>query len=163
MSVPELVMKAFEPLMTHSPPSTGPGLGQTERAQRLARAERRQPLLLLLLGPEPEDRHGAEGDPRLEGDRDRLVDPAELLEDEAEGEVVAAHAAVLLREGQTEQAHLRHLPDDVVREGLRRVVVRCDGRDDVAGEGLDGLAELLLLFTEPGVEQGIPPSAGVEP
>ena len=39
----------------------------------------------------------------------RLVDPAELLEREAQREVVAAHAAVLLGERQAEQPHLAHL------------------------------------------------------
>ena len=63
---------------------------------------------LLLLGAEAVDRHGAERDARLERDGDALVDAGELLEREAQREVVAAHAAVLLGERQAEQAHLGH-------------------------------------------------------
>ena len=135
MSVPLLVMKALVPLMTHSPSSSravvagpagvaaGAGLGEAEGAERLAAGELRQPLLLLRLGAEPEDRHRAERAAGLEGHGDRLVDPAELLEGEAQGEVVAAHAAVLLGERQAEQAHLAHLLHDVVGERLGLVVV----------------------------------------
>ena len=49
---------------------------------------------------------------------------AELLEREAEREVVAAHAADLLGERQPEQAHVGHPRDDLVGEGLGRVVLR---------------------------------------
>ena len=97
MSVPELVMKHLVPLITHSPVASssarrGAGaarvgaavrLGQPERAEHLARAQPRQPLALLLLGAEPVDRHRAERDARLQGDRHRGVDPGQLLQREA--------------------------------------------------------------------------------
>ena len=63
----------------------------------------------LLLGAEPVDRHRAERDRRLQRDGHRRVDPGQLLESDAEREVVAAHAAVLLGERQAEQPHLAHL------------------------------------------------------
>ena len=58
MSVPELVMNAFDPSITHSSPSrravvrraagvaATAGLGQAEGAERLAGAQAGQPLLL---------------------------------------------------------------------------------------------------------------------
>src|SRR5690606_13951710 len=94
----------------------GTGLGEPERAERLARGELRQPALLLLLRAEPQDRHRAETDAGLERDAERLVDACDLLDREAEGGVVAVRrgAAVALRERQREQAHLAHLTDDPV-------------------------------------------------
>ena len=53
---------------------------------------------------------------------------------DAQREVVAAHAAELLRERQAEQAHLAHLPDDLVRERVLLVVLGDDRRDHLAGE-----------------------------
>ncbi len=160
MSVPEFVMNSLAPLMTHEPSSQSGGgagpagvaararLGEAEGAQRLARAEAGEPFLLLALVAEAEDRHGAERDPGLERDGDGLVDPAELLEGQAEDEEVPAHAAVLLGKGQAEESHLTHLPHDVVGEGLGGVVVGGHRGDHVTGERLHGLAQLLLLVVE---------------
>ena len=88
-------MNALAPLTTHSSPSQRrgcgsrrrrsrpSGLGQAERRERPAGDEVGQPALLLLLGAEGEDRVDAEADAGLEGDADRLVDPAELLDRDA--------------------------------------------------------------------------------
>ena len=90
MSVPELVMNAFSPSITHSPAclvedgrgagaagvAARIGLGQAEAAERPAGAQVGQPALALLLGAEPVDRVGAEADAGLERDGQRLVDPA---------------------------------------------------------------------------------------
>ena len=132
IGVPEFVMNAFSPSITHSPArlvehrpragaarvAAGLGLGQAEAAEGPSRAQVGQPLLALLLGAEDVDRVGAEADARLERDRHRLVDPAELLDGHAERGEVAAAAAVLLGEGQAEQAQLAHGQDGVDREGV---------------------------------------------
>src|SRR5690606_11357540 len=98
-------------------------LGQAETGQGPAAGEFGQPALLLLLVAEAVDRHGAQRDPGLQGDRHTLVDLAQLLQRQAQGEVVAAHAAVLLREGQAEQTHLGHARHHLVGEGVRGVVL----------------------------------------
>ena len=90
------------------------------------------------------------------------VDPGQLLQGQAEREVVAAHAAVLLREGQPEQAHLAHLTDDLVREGVLLVVLGDGGRDHLAGEFPDALPQRLLLLVEPEVHVD-PPGKGGPP
>ena len=158
MSVPELVMNCLLPLMIHSPSSSravvrvppasepAPGLGEPETGQRAAGHQFRQPLLLLLLGAEPVDRHRAETHPGLQRDRHRLVDLAEFLERQGQREVVAAHAAVLLRERQPEQSHLAHLGDDLVREAVLLIVFGRHRRDDGAREVGDRIAEILVFL-----------------
>ena len=96
MSVPELVMNALAPLTTHSSPSrtrlgaggtgvgAGVGLGQAERRERAPGDEVGQPALLLLLGAVGEDRVDAQADAGRQRDADRLVDPAELLDGDAQ-------------------------------------------------------------------------------
>jgi hypothetical protein len=89
-SLPELVMNALAPLTTHSSPSRTAGCGWHRRRnrRRLGEAERasarprrgREEALLLLLAAVAEDRVDAEADTGAEGDPDRLVDPAELLD-----------------------------------------------------------------------------------
>src|SRR5207245_4775858 len=49
----------------------GGGLGEPEGGERAAGGEIREPLLLLLLRPEQEDRHRPERRVRGDGDRDR--------------------------------------------------------------------------------------------
>ena len=168
IEVPELVMNALVPSSTHSPPRPRPhsllprlkpgggahaagdvgpaaGLGQAERGQPLARAQFGQPPAALFLGAEPVDGHRAERYPGLQGDRDRGIHPGQFLQGQAEGEIVASHAAVLLGERQPEQAELAHLGHDVVRELTAFVVAADDRRDDVAGELGDGVPQVLLL------------------
>ena len=65
----------------------------------------------------------------------RLVDAAERLDGEAQREVVAALAAVLLGERQAEQAQLAHLRDDVQRQRCSvRSASYAARRDDLVGE-----------------------------
>ena len=77
----------------------------------------------------------------LEGDAHRLVDPADLLDRQAEaGEVAVlaeAGAAVLLRRGQPEQPELAHLLHDVDREVVVAVPLRGVRRDGGLGEVAD--------------------------
>ena len=117
-------MNAFSPLITHSPvassstalvrvpPASLPASGSVRPKPPRARPAQQvgQPALALLLGAELEDRVGAEADPGLEGDGHRLVDPAELLDGDAQRGEVGAAAAVLLGERQAEQARARPWP-----------------------------------------------------
>ena len=125
----------------------GARLGEAEAGQPLARDQRRQPLLALLLGAVGEDRVDAEADAGLKRDAHRLVDAADLLDRHAEaGEVaVLARAAVLLRGGEAEEAELAHLLHDVDREVVRAVPLRGVGGDLLLGELADGTPELLVL------------------
>ena len=140
--------------MVRVPPASAAGLrlGEPERAERLPGAPAEGSHCCALgVGAEPVHRHRAERHPGLEGDGHRLVDLAELLQGQAQGEVVPAHAAVLLGEGQPEQTHLAHLLDHLVGEGVVVVVLGGDGRDHLAGEVPDGVDELGLLVGELGV------------
>ena len=175
MAVPALVMKAFDPSMTHSTRlpirlhSRGrgahaagdvrpaAGLGQPERGQPLARAQVGQPPAPLLLGAEPVDRHGAQRHRRLQRDGHRGVDPGEFLQREAEREQVAPHAAVLLRERQAEQAELGHPGHDLVGEFPPLVVVADHRCHHVAGEFGDGRLEFLVVVLKPEADHGCPP------
>ena len=123
-------------------------LGQAERAERLAAGQQWQPLLLLRVVAEPVHRHGAQRHPGLQRDGDALVDLAELLQCEAQREVVAAHAAVLLGERQPEQSHVGHSGDHLVRERVFGVVLGGDGCDDAAGEVADRLGQLLVVVRQ---------------
>src|SRR6476469_9549443 len=127
-------------------------LGEPEGAEQLAGTQPRQPLPLLLLGTEPVDRHGAEGDAGLDGDRDGRVDARQFLQRHTHGEEVAAHAAVLLRARQAEPSHPAHLRHDLVGELGLLVEVADDRRDLLAGELLHGLPQRVVLFGEPEVD-----------
>ena len=82
---------------------TGIRLGQAEAREGFARGEHRQPLLPVGFGAAAVDRHDAETDPgRLRGG-DALIDTPQLLDREAQREVVLALAAVLLGEREPEQ------------------------------------------------------------
>ena len=108
-----------------------------------------QPAAALLGRAEPVDRHGAERDGRLQRYGHRGIDPGQFLQRQAQREVIAAHAAELLREWQPEQALLRHPGDNVVGELSPFVVSADHRRDNLMGEIGDGLAQRLLLFAEP--------------
>ena len=158
MAVPELVMNCFEPLITHSPPSrravvrvapaSDPASGSVSPKPASARPASRSgsSSLLLLLGAEAEDRHRAEAHAGLEGDRERLVDAPERLDREAQREVVAALAAVLLGERQPEQTELAHLRDDVERQRVGAVGLVGTRRDDLVGEFAHHAGELALVL-----------------
>ena len=91
-----------------------PGSVRPNAASRSPVHSSGQPPAALAGGAEPVDGHGTERDPGLQGDRDRGVHPGQFLQGQAEGEVIAPHAAVLLGERQPEQAELAHLGHDVV-------------------------------------------------
>ena len=157
MSVPELVMNCLLPLMTQWPSSSfavvlvapasvpPPASVSPNAPSALPLAKQRQPLLLLLLVAEAVHRHRAERHAGLQRDGDALVDLAELLEREAQREVVAAHAAVLLGERQAEQPHVGHARHDLVWERVLFVVLGGDGRHDALREVAHRLGELLVV------------------
>ena len=136
-------MNAFEPSTTQSPFSNRPGrmhlgrvgagagLGQSEPAERLAASERREPALLLLVGPEPVQQVAGEPDRRRQRDRDRLVDPPELLERETHRDRVGVGSPVRLGERQPEQPEVAHLLHHVERELLLPVGLGRPRRDDL--------------------------------
>ena len=151
-------MNALDPLITHSSPSRlavvrvapasepPPGSVRPNAPSFSPAAKAGQPPLLLRLGAEPVNRHGAERDPGLQRDGHGGVDPGQFLQGQAQGEVVPAHAAVLLGDRQAEQAHRAHLGHDLVGE-LGALVELADDRGDLlAGKVLDGGAQRLVLL-----------------
>ena len=121
------------------------GLGEPERREALAARERRDPLPLLLLGAEEEDRHRPERGVRRERDRDRRIDARELLDRDRVRQRVAACASELLGERDPHQAEVGHLRDELVREPRLAVDLLGDGCDSVDCEPADRLAEELVL------------------
>ena len=159
ISEPELVMNCLAPLTTHSPSTSsalvlvapasepGTGLGEAEAGERAAGDQVGQPLLLLLVGAEGQDRVDAEADGRLERDAHRLVDAADLLDRDAQ-EVKSPSspiAAELLGRGEAHQPEVAHLVHDVGREVVVLVPLRGVRRDLGQGELADALAEGLVL------------------
>ena len=69
----------------------------------------------------------------------------ELLDRERVGEGVCAASPVLLGEGDSHQAELAHLLDELVGEELLAVELLGDRRDLLAGEVADGVAQQPLL------------------
>ena len=134
----------------------GVGLGQPEAPERGAVGDPRQPLLLLLLGAEAQHRLAEEPVGDRHDAAQRGVGAAELLHAEHVGEVVAAEAAVLLRDGEPEEPDLGHLGDDVEVDGLVAVPLRAV-RDRLAVEEVAGqVAEGLLLLVEGQVHVRLP-------
>src|SRR5262249_30012606 len=119
-----------------------------ERGELLAGRERRQPLALLALVAVVEDRRRAERRVRGHGDRERGVDPPELLDRQRVGQRVGPGAAVLLGEGDGEQAELGGLAQLVEREAGGAVELLGDRRDLALGELAHGVAEEAVLFGE---------------
>src|SRR3989442_1576734 len=102
-------------------------LREPEAADHLARRHLREPAPLLLVRPEGVDRiHGQRALDRGERAHPRVA-ALELLHDEAVGDVVQPGAAVLLREVGAEQAKLRHLRNELLREAPLDVVLADDG------------------------------------
>ena len=85
---------------------------------------------------------------RGQRDRDRRVDPGELLDGDRVGERVAAGAAELLGEGNPHQAELGHLRHELVRETALAVELLREGRDAVDRKRAHGVAEELVLGRE---------------
>ena len=106
-----------------------PGSVRPNAARPPARGEIGEPLALLLLGAEQEDRHRPERGVRGDGDRHRRVDPRQLLDRDRVRERVGAGAAVLLRDRDAHEPELGEARDDVVREAVLAVELLGDRRD----------------------------------
>ena len=98
-------------------------LGQPEAGQLLAARLRREPALLLLLGPVAEERERVE--PDVDGDQraERGLAALDLLADERLGDEVEAGAAVLLGNDDSEQPQLGHALDHADVEVVVDVVL----------------------------------------
>ena len=158
-------MKSFCPLSTQSSPSrvarevrlpaSEPVSGSVSPKQPSAARGRElgQPLLLLLLGAEEQDRLADQSAADRHDAAQRGVGPAELLHGEGVGDVVAAEAAVLLGDGQAEEADLGHLGHDREVDGLVAVPPRAV-RDRLASrKSARQVAEGLLLVGQGEVHQ----------
>ena len=157
IGVPELVMNAFSPSSTHSspsrvafvrrPPASLPASGSVSPNAASAVPEHSSgsqrcfwaslPKRWIGVAPEP--------DRGLQGDGERLVDPGDLLDGDAQRGQVAATPAVLLGEGQTEQPQRAHLLHGVDREGVVPVPRLGVRRDLGIGEVPHQRTQRLLL------------------
>ena len=126
----------------------GVGLGQAEAAEPLARAEPRQPLLLLLLGAPLLDRAGDQRGLDRDDGAGGGVGAADLLDDQPVADVVEAAAAVLFGDRGAEEADLAELARQLAVEAPVAVVV-AGAREDLAlGELPRRLADQLLLVAQ---------------
>ena len=160
MSVPAFVMKIFEPSITHSPSSSravvraapasepAPGSVSPNAASLRPRREVGEPLAPLLLGAEEVDRQRPERVVRRDRDRDRRVDPRQLLDRDRVRERVGAAAAVLLGDRHPHQPELGQLGDELVREALLAVELLGDRRDPLERELPHRVADQLVLRSE---------------
>src|SRR5258705_4641469 len=123
------------------------GLGEAEAADRLPGLQRREPAVLLRVGPVGIDGvHHESALPGREGAETRIA-PLQLLHDEAVGHVVEAQAAVAL-EGGPEHAHLAQLGGDLHGEGGVPVVLGDDGQEAQLHPVAHAVADHPLLVAE---------------
>ena len=124
------------------------GLCQAKGCQRATGNKIGQPALLLLLGAVGEDWVDAESDTGRQRDADGLVDPAELLDRDAEAREVAVSTPELLRDHEAEQPKVTHLGDQINREMV--LAVPCgDVRSHLGlGELPHDSAEVFMILTE---------------
>ncbi len=116
----------------------GVRLGDAQAEDLLALDRRDDPLLLLLLGAEGEDRRhrhvGVDGDPHRKAAR---VGVADLLGEHQRRVVVASLPAVGLRLVQAEEAELAHAREDGVGEGRLLPLLRVGGSSLMAKLRID--------------------------
>ena len=123
-------------------------LGEAERGELLPGGEVGQPVLLLLLAAEVVDRQCPERMVRGHRDRDRRVDPSELLDGDRIGDGVGACASVLLGNRHSHQTQLRHAGNELVGEAALAVELLGERRDAVPRELAHGRADELVLLVE---------------
>ena len=131
----------------------GVRLGEAEGGELGLLGEHAEVLLLDLLGAADEERRGREAVGH-QGGADAGAAPAQLLLDQAAGEVVEPGAAVGLGDVDVHEAHLPRLVDDLLGPGAVAVVVPGDGADLLLGEVVGQLAQILLLVGQREVNQG---------
>ena len=83
-----------------------------------------------------------------DGDRDRRVDPRQLLDRDRVRQRVGARAAVLLGDRHAHQPELGQLGDELVREPLLAVELFGDGCDTLERELPHRVADQLVLRLE---------------
>ena len=83
-----------------------------------------------------------------DGDRDRGIDPRQLLDSKRIREGVGAGAAVFLGHGHAHQSELGELGHEVVREAVLAIELGGDGRDPGLRELADRVPHELLLRSE---------------
>jgi len=125
------------------------GLGHGERAAGLAQRHRRQVTLLLLLGAVLGD-HVRHDEMRVDHTGHAHPAACDLLHDQGVGQQRLAEPAVLLRDGEPEQAHLLHPVDDVLRIGVGVLQLGRVRQDFLVHERLDRGQDLLLDLGETG-------------
>ena len=151
-------MNALAPLITHSPstssarvlvaPASEPASGSVSpnAASAAAGDEVGQPVLLLLVGAERQDRVDAEADA---GPRVMPIDwstrPSSSIATQSEVKS-APRAAVLLRDGEAEQAELAHLGTRSTGKWCSRSHCATCGATSALGEVAHDLAESLVLL-----------------
>ncbi len=124
------------------------GLGQAERRELLAARLRDEPAPALLLGPPLQDRQRVESDVDALDHAERGVGPLELLAQEREGDVVGPGAAVVGRDGRSEEAQTPQLLEDLPMD-LALLVPRPDERQDLRfGELARRLLDETLLVRQ---------------
>src|ERR1700710_472 len=118
-------------------------LREREGGADLAGRHLRQEVLLLLVSAELHQEVGAdEVGVDDAGDRDPAA--RELFDDHRVGGQVEAHAAVLLGDGDAEEAELFHFLDDLLGEGILVVEVLGVGDDFLVGELTDHFGDVAL-------------------
>ena len=123
-------------------------LGDGERADRLARRQLRQPLLLLRVGARELQRFGRQHDRGVE--RHRRRGAADLLGDDADLERRQAHAAICLGNADARHAEIDEALPDIVGMGFGAVehAPHDFGRALVGEEFANLLLEQLLVVGE---------------
>jgi hypothetical protein len=118
------------------------GLGQAERGDDLARGHARQVLGLLLLGAEHDEALAADADIGAEGRAESGADPAHLQDRKTLLLGGQVEAAVLLGDGQAEQAQRLHLRQHVVGDLVLFGDLRLERPQAFGGEATDGFEQL---------------------
>ena len=125
----------------------GVGLGEADAGAALAGGQVGQVLLLLLLGAVHGD-HPAGQRVAAEDAGDAHPAAGDLLEHQGEGDRVEVEAAVLLGDGDAEQAHVGHALDDLGGVATGLLPLTGDRDDLVVDEVAEQRTELALVLVE---------------
>jgi hypothetical protein len=139
MSVPALEMKVFEPLSVQP---------RSVRAAAVRIPAASQPALALLGAAEQQQRQRADGQVRLPGGGDRLVDLADLEQRGDEADRRQPDTAVLGRDEQAHEVELAHPAQQLGRAALLVPPGRCVRRDLPLGEVAAQVADRGLVGGE---------------
>ena len=126
----------------------GARFGQPVGPQHLAAGHGAQVALLLLIGAGQVDRVAAEAGVRRNDDPDAAAGAGQLLDGDGVGQGVEARAAELLRVRNAQQAQLRRLADDLVRELALALQLVGDRHDLALGEVAHRAPDLFVLRAE---------------